>query len=113
MLLLTKEERLVLICLGVVVVLGVSTSYLLKVSPTVRDLLSVTSRYEEYLRLDVNTISYDELLAIPHIGPELAKRIIVYRKDHGALTNLNELQHIPGIGHFKFNMIKGYLKIVP
>jgi competence ComEA-like helix-hairpin-helix protein len=113
MLSLTKEERLVLMCLGVVVVMGVSTNYLLKVSPLARDFLNITNNYERHLRFDINKVSYDELLAIPQIGPQLAKRIISYREQSGPLRHLDELQKISGVGHLKFKMIKKYLIVAP
>ena len=110
---LTKEERLVLISLGAVVALGLTTSYLLKTSSFARDLLNITSNYERHLRLDVNAASYEELLALPHVGPQLAHRIISYREQNGRFSSLEELKKVGGVGPFKFRTIERYLIATP
>ena len=48
--------------------------------------------------VDLNRASFSELLALPGIGPTLAKRIVQYRWAHGPFRSVEELQNVPGIG---------------
>lgn len=46
----------------------------------------------------VNYAGLDELQRLPGIGPELAKRIIYYRAEHGPFRSFDELDNVEGIG---------------
>ncbi|MEE9558627.1 MAG: helix-hairpin-helix domain-containing protein, partial [Candidatus Brocadiales bacterium] len=63
------------------------------------------------LRLDVNAVTWQELLPLPKIGEKRAKAIIKYRGEHGAFTDLNELLDVPGITLKVFETVKGSMKI--
>jgi len=114
MLALTKEERLALVCLGSVLLIGVSTHYLSKINPTVKDLLNATSpTVPKTFKIDINRAGYEELVSIPHIGDKTAKDILHLRQEKGKIMDLNDIRYIPGIGKFKFDVIKQYLTITP
>ena len=49
-------------------------------------------------RLDLNRASFEELMALPGIGPVLAQRILDYREAHGAFQDTIDLLDIDGIG---------------
>ncbi|HLG20604.1 MAG TPA: helix-hairpin-helix domain-containing protein [Bdellovibrionota bacterium] len=49
-------------------------------------------------RIDVNSASYRELIALPGVGPKLATEILAYRRLHGPFRTVRQLDHVPGIG---------------
>ena len=57
--------------------------------------------------LDLNTATAEELAELPGIGPELAKRIIAYREEHGPFSTAEELMQVSGIGEGKFAALDG------
>lgn len=60
--------------------------------------------------ININKASADELMLVPGIGEELAKRIIEYRTQYGAFSDLSELVRVRGIGDKNFGKIKDYIK---
>ncbi len=48
--------------------------------------------------LRINRASEKELLALPGVGPALARRIIAYRDEMGRIANFADLDKISGIG---------------
>jgi competence protein ComEA len=61
--------------------------------------------------IDPNLSSQEDLETLPGIGPVLAKRIIDYRRTHGAYKNIDDLRKVSGIGRKKLGKIKPYLTI--
>jgi len=49
-------------------------------------------------KVNVNTATVDQLVALPGIGPVLAQRIISYREQHGPFRSVHDLTNVPGIG---------------
>ncbi len=47
---------------------------------------------------NVNTADEAALIALPGIGPALARRIIAHREEHGPFTSVDQLDVIQGIG---------------
>ena len=48
--------------------------------------------------LNINTASTKELQTLPNIGPQMAQRIVDYRKQHGRFASVDALQNVKGIG---------------
>ena len=48
--------------------------------------------------ISINAAGEEELRSLPGIGPVRARAILEYRRTHGNFNNINELEHIPGIG---------------
>ena len=48
--------------------------------------------------LNINTASAEELQTLPNIGVQMAKRIVVYREQHGKFASVDALQNVKGIG---------------
>lgn len=71
----------------------------------------ITQEKQIVFPLDLNSVSFQELIQIPGIGPVIAEQIIQYRYEKGKFNNLEELKQIKGIGEKKFKLIKGYFKI--
>jgi competence protein ComEA len=47
-------------------------------------------------KIDLNTASRDELLAVPGINPVRADAIIRYREEHGGFRSVDDLKNLPG-----------------
>ncbi|HMQ33118.1 MAG TPA: helix-hairpin-helix domain-containing protein, partial [Chloroflexaceae bacterium] len=47
---------------------------------------------------NLNTADEAALVALPGIGPALARRIIAYRDEHGPFSSVEQLEAIQGIG---------------
>ena len=108
---LTKQERVVLIFLGLSILGGSVLHYSFKKNPSLLYAISILENDKVYNRLDINKAKVNELVALPFIGPALAARIVNYRQENGYFTTLEELKDIPGIGHNGYIAIVKYLKI--
>jgi competence ComEA-like helix-hairpin-helix protein len=49
-------------------------------------------------RIDINTATLDELVALPGIGPVLAQAVVEYRAKHGPFETPDDITHVKGIG---------------
>ena len=64
--------------------------------------------------VDVNQADWPELALLPNIGEQLAKRIIVYRDQHGGrFRDLDQLKDVRGIGPKTFDGMRPYLMPIP
>lgn len=61
--------------------------------------------------IPINQADAELLITIPGVGPVLAKRIIDFRKEHGRITAIAELDEVKGIGPAKLEKLKGHLVI--
>lgn len=58
---------------------------------------SMTGAQPQY-PVRINHAGLDELQRLPGVGPELARRIIYYRAEHGPFRSFSDLDQVPGIG---------------
>jgi len=61
--------------------------------------------------LNVNTASESELIALPGVGPGLARRIVEYRSANGPFQSVDDLQNVSGIGPSKFDRMAPYIRL--
>ncbi|MDQ6780095.1 MAG: helix-hairpin-helix domain-containing protein [Candidatus Eremiobacteraeota bacterium] len=61
--------------------------------------------------LDVNTATEQELVALPGVGPGLARRIVEYRTANGPFQSVDDLQNVSGIGPSKFDKLSAYIRL--
>jgi len=61
--------------------------------------------------LNLNTVTFKQLLAHPYFTFEVTKGIMLYRKDHKKFGSINELRNIKVISDSIFGRIKDYLKV--
>ena len=62
-------------------------------------------------RININTASRSELMDLPGIGTVLAGRIIDYRTQNGAFSNINDIRKVSGIGEKRFETIKDRITV--
>ncbi len=63
------------------------------------------------LVLNLNTASFEQLDALPGIGPVLAGRIIEFREKRGGFRRVEELLAIPGISERKWQELRKLVEV--
>lgn len=111
MLLLTREEKLVIIGLAVVLLAGTCLQYGIKKFPRLRFDTDFLESRSMGRRLNINTASREQLVALPYIGEVTAKRILDYRRDKGHFQKIDELNNIPGIGPRLYERLTPYIRV--
>jgi uncharacterized protein len=61
--------------------------------------------------VEVNTASRQLLTYVSGLGPQLAKRIVEYRDEHGPFQSREGLKQIPRLGLKAFEQAAGFLRI--
>jgi competence protein ComEA len=61
--------------------------------------------------LNINTATEAELVALPGVGPGLARRIIEYREANGPFATTDDLQNVSGVGPSKFARMEQYIRV--
>ncbi len=95
---------------------GVAVSSLTPSPPSVRP-TAVAGRSEGGVKisrpssLNLNRATWEDLHALPGIGPVLAARIVEYREEHGPFTSTEELTRVAGIGVKRLSQISPFLRV--
>lgn len=61
--------------------------------------------------IDINKVTYDELIMIPGIGDVTANRILAFREHSGRISNMEQLLEIDGIGEATCQELYYYLYV--
>ncbi len=61
--------------------------------------------------VEVNTASKELLTYVSGLGPQLAKKIIEFRNDHGPFRSRGEFRKVPRLGPKAFEQAAGFLRI--
>ncbi|MBQ6335190.1 MAG: helix-hairpin-helix domain-containing protein [Erysipelotrichaceae bacterium] len=72
------------------------------------ELIVVPAKTENKL-ISINSAPLEELILLPGIGEATAKKIIEYRENEGSFLKLEDLMNVKGIGHGKFEKLKGLI----
>ena len=62
-------------------------------------------------KVNINTATAEQLVALPGIGPALAARIVEHRTKSGAFKTPQELLNVKGIGEKNLSKIQSYLTV--
>ena len=111
MLHLTKQEKIVLVSLGGVILLGSVLHYFYHTNRAVHDFLSFVDSERVYYKIDPNRASLEELLRVPYLGEKVARQIIAHREEKGPLTDLEDIRWLKGVGPRKFEKIRKYFPL--
>ncbi len=107
----TRQERLVVSVLALIIFIGSMIHYVLKEYPQLNDIVNLIDGDELYSKVDLNTASYDELLALPFIGPYTAQQIIDYRKAKGSFTSVDQLKQVRGVKEKNYEKFVRFITI--
>ena len=108
---LTSQEKTFLICLCCVIATGSAINSLYKSRQDFVKTIELSDVRPFIRQVNINTASPEELMRVPYIGEKTAQRILDYRKEHGAFTDLQQIKMIRGIYPNSFEKMKHYLKI--
>jgi len=100
---LTRQERQASLFLISVILLGLGIDYAVKANARVG---SIVKTDVHAVKLDINKVSLDELVAGQYLSPKLAKGIIEYRNNYGPFRDLRDLKEIKGIGDYRYEKLK-------
>jgi comEA protein len=62
-------------------------------------------------KVNINTASSEELQKLPRIGPQIAQRIIDFRKENGNFKKIEEIMKVRGIGEKVFNQLRDLITV--
>ena len=62
-------------------------------------------------KININTASKEELMALPGVGEKTAEKIILYRNENNDFKSIGEIMKVKGIGPKKFEKMKDYLTL--
>ena len=61
--------------------------------------------------VNLNTADEAKLQTLPGIGPELASRIVAYRRDVGPFVTIEQIMDVEGIGEVRFARMEPYITV--
>lgn len=62
-------------------------------------------------KVNINTATVEQLMALPGIGKVVAQRIIEYRTKNGPFKRIEDLMGVKGIGEKKFQRLKDQITV--
>jgi len=62
-------------------------------------------------KVNINTASLEELQKLPRIGPQIAQRILDYRKENGNFKRIEDLLKVRGIGEKVYEQLKDLITV--
>lgn len=77
-----------------------------------RSLLTVMEDCVNAVGVDVNTASVPLLTCIAGLNETIAKNVVLFRNEHGAFKNRQQLKKVPRLGDKTFEQAIGFLRIV-
>lgn len=79
--------------------------------PSVPPAQATTAPTQAPLLVDLNTATYEELVALPGIGPKTAEKILAYRQEQGVFQEVYQLIEVNGIGEKKMEALLPYITV--
>lgn len=97
--------------IALVTLAGITINYLQKIPRFKNSLNYIATQTNTFSKINLNKATLEELISLPGIGQELARRIIDYRASAGGFKALEELKRVKGIGHNKFEALKDRINV--
>lgn len=60
-------------------------------------------------KININTATAEQFVALPGVGAKLAARIVEYRQKSGSFKTAQELMNVKGVGEKNFQKIQPYV----
>ncbi len=77
----------------------------------VQAMASDTTATEQQFPMDINAADMQQLMLVKGIGEKTAGDIIAFREQHGAVTSIDQLIEIDGIGEAMIELLKQYFYV--
>jgi competence ComEA-like helix-hairpin-helix protein len=61
-------------------------------------------------KIEINSAAWMEFAELPGVGEALARRIVAYRERHGPFREIEELDHVPGLGKVTLERIRPMIR---
>lgn len=103
MLMLTNQERRIILFLLGTALFGIGINFAAKNCPCIKGVIEMDERV---FKIDINKATYEDLACIQRMAPRFAKRIIEYRNAYGSFKNIEELKEIKGVGNCRYERLK-------
>jgi len=62
-------------------------------------------------KVNINTASLEELQKLPRIGPQIAQRILDFRKENGSFKRTEDIMKVRGIGEKVYEQLKDMITV--
>ncbi|MGB7294245.1 MAG: helix-hairpin-helix domain-containing protein [Candidatus Aminicenantales bacterium] len=83
----------------------------LVLSLIVSPLVSMQAAAKAGDKININTASLGELQKLPRIGPQIAQRILDYRKENGNFKRVEDILKVRGVGEKMFEQLKDLITV--
>jgi len=112
----SRSEKLTLLFLSVALLLGMGISYSrrndpsfsLKVISSSAQIREDESAFEASKKISLTKGTLEDFARLPHVGLQLAKRIVAYRETHG-FQKKEDMMQVKGIGAKTYEALKDLL----
>ena len=111
----TPSEKVALFLLSSTLLLGIGISYFknvsplsLQVTPSLEAVEKVEKDFEIAKQVSLSEGREEDFARLPHIGPQLARRIVDYRETHG-FQKKEDILKVKGIGAKTYEEVKDLL----
>jgi comEA protein len=62
-------------------------------------------------KVNINTASLEELQKLPRVGPQIAQRILDYRKENGSFKRVEDILKVRGVGEKMFEQLRDMITV--
>ena len=108
---LTKQERLCLGFICLVVFCGSLFRIIFHRYPYLNNIVNIVEHDRLYPKIDLNQASLEELIDLPGIGPYTAQRILTYREQNQHIVSVDDIKDLPGVRQENFERFAPYLMV--
>ncbi|MBF0122699.1 MAG: helix-hairpin-helix domain-containing protein [Candidatus Omnitrophica bacterium] len=108
---LTQQERRVIVFVSMAVFAGLCLDLSLKGYGVKLPFLRILDDPSFYPRVNVNSASLEDLLALPRMSLETARLILDYRREKGRFISMEELRSLLRFSESRWNYVAQKLKV--